>query len=94
MTQDLAPPIPLPPLTRVAVIGSGGPSGLVAVKQLLQAGVAPGDILAFEGRDKAGGAWNYEAEPGRQHIHWRAEGPPVVRSDAELGAYGVNGPSG
>lgn len=94
MTQDLAPAIPLPPLTRVAVIGSGGPSGLVAVKQLLDAGVPPESILAFEGRDRAGGVWNYEAEPGRMHVDWRVEGPPVVRSDAEVASYGANGPSG
>ncbi|CAK9783300.1 FAD/NAD(P)-binding domain-containing protein [Cutaneotrichosporon oleaginosum] len=93
MTQDLAPPIPLPPLTRVAVVGAGGPSGLVAVAQLLAAGVEPSQILAFESRDRAGGVWNYEAEPGAQHITWRAEGPPIVRSDAEMAAHGANGPS-
>jgi cation diffusion facilitator CzcD-associated flavoprotein CzcO len=94
MTQDLAPAIPLPPLHRVAVVGAGGPSGLVAVAQLLAAGVEPANILAFESRDRAGGVWNYEADPGAQHIAWRRAGPPVVRSDAELAAHGANGPSG
>lgn len=95
MTNDLAPPIPLPPLTRVAVIGAGGPSGLVAVKQLLEAGVEPSQIVAYEARERAGGVWNYDAEPGKMHIDWRGEGePPVVRSDAEVASYGANGPSG
>ncbi|BEI82730.1 hypothetical protein CcaverHIS002_0305980 [Cutaneotrichosporon cavernicola] len=93
MTQDLAPAIPLPPLLRVAVVGAGGPSGLVAVAQLLAAGVEPSLILAFESRNKAGGVWNFDAEPGQQHVHWRKDGPPVVRSDAELAADGAIGPS-
>ncbi|GMK56537.1 hypothetical protein CspeluHIS016_0303770 [Cutaneotrichosporon spelunceum] len=92
MTQDLAPAISLPPLSRVAVIGAGGPSGLVAVAQLVAAGVQSSQILAFEARTKAGGVWNYDAEPGPQHIAWRKAGPPVVRSDAEL-TRGANGPS-
>lgn len=94
MTQDLAPPLPLPPLSRVAVVGAGGPSGLVAVAQLLAAGVAPSQILAFESRDRAGGVWNYDPEPGAQHIDWRPAGPPAVRGDAERAAHGANGPSG
>ncbi|BEJ13558.1 hypothetical protein CspHIS471_0307320 [Cutaneotrichosporon sp. HIS471] len=94
MTQDLAPAIPLPPLLRVAVVGAGGPSGLVAVAQLLAAGVDPSLILAFESRNKAGGVWNFDAEPGHQHVHWRKDGPPVVRSNAELAAHGAIGPSG
>lgn len=92
--ETLAPAIPLPPLTRVAVIGAGGPSGLVAVKQLLEAGVRPDQIAAFEARDRAGGVWNYEASPGPIGVRWRKGGPPAVRSKREIEAPGSNGPSG
>jgi len=94
MTRTLAPAIPLPRLTRVAVVGAGGPSGLVAVRQLLDAGVAPSQIAAFEARSVAGGVWNYEAQPGDMVVDWRHDGPPVVRSKREVENVGANGPSG
>lgn len=92
--MTLSPATPLPPLTRVAVVGAGGPSGLVAVKQLLEAGVPASDILPFEARQTPGGVWNYEAEPGEIHITWRKDGPPLVQSEGEVVAPGSNGPSG
>jgi cation diffusion facilitator CzcD-associated flavoprotein CzcO len=90
----LSPAIPLPPLTRIAIVGAGGPSGLVALRQLLVAGVPPSSISAYEGRATAGGVWNYEAEPGEMLVDWRREGPPVVRAKSEVDSPGANGPSG
>jgi hypothetical protein len=90
----LAPAIPLPPLSRVVVVGAGGPSGLVAVRQLLEAGVRPSQIAAYELRATAGGVWNYDAAPGTMDVEWRTDGPPVVRSQREVDAPGTNGPSG
>ncbi|KAL1408545.1 monooxygenase [Vanrija albida] len=88
-----SPAIPLPPLTRVAIVGAGGPSGLVAVQQLLEAGIPPHKILAYEGRATAGGVWNYAEHPGDIHIQWRKNGTPLLRTDKELDAEGSNGPS-
>ena len=48
----------LPPGARVAVIG-GGPSGLVAAKNLLEAGF---EACVFEASDKIGGQWHTTAE--------------------------------
>lgn len=92
--MTICPAITLSPLKRIAVVGAGGPSGLVAVKQLLEAGVAAKDILAFESRPKAGGVWNYESDPGPIHIKWRKHGPPLVQADNEVAVPGSNGPSG
>ncbi|EKC98693.1 monooxygenase [Trichosporon asahii var. asahii CBS 8904] len=87
-----SPAIPLPPLTRVAVIGGGGPSGLVAVKQLLDAGVRPDQIAAFDARPAAGGVWNYVADPGTPDIAWRENGMAVLRSEREKAHPGALGP--
>lgn len=89
-----SPAIPLPPLTRVAVIGGGGPSGLVAVKQLLDAGVRPDQIAAFDARPAAGGVWNYVADPGTPDIAWRENGMAVLRSEREKAHPGALGPGG
>lgn len=86
--------IPLPPLKSVAVIGAGGPSGLVAVKQLLEAGVPASSIHAFEARAQAGGVWNYVSDPGAMHVTWRKSGPPLVRAQNEITHPGASGPSG
>lgn len=92
--MPVSPAIPLPPLTRVAVIGGGGPSGLVAVKQLLDAGVKPAQIAAFDDRPAAGGVWNYVADPGKPDIAWRENGMPVLRSEREKAYPGALGPGG
>lgn len=95
MTVDqatAAPAIPLPPLTRVVVVGAGGASGVVAVQQLLEAGVPAGQILAYEARDRAGGLWNYTADTGDLHVDWRAGALPRVLTSAEV--EGEVAPSG
>lgn len=92
--MPVSPAIPLPPLTRVAVIGGGGPSGLVAVKQLLDAGVKPAQIAAYDDRPAAGGVWNYVADPGKPDIAWRGNGMPVLRSEREKAHPGALGPGG
>lgn len=92
--MSVSPAIPLPPLTRVAIVGGGGPSGLVAVKQLLDAGVKPDQILAFDDRPAAGGVWNYVADPGKPDIAWRKNGMPVLRSQREKTKPGALGPGG
>lgn len=92
--MSVSPAIPLPPLSRVAVIGGGGPSGLVAVKQLLDAGVRADQIAAFDDRPAAGGVWNYVADPGTPDIAWRKNGMAVMRSEREKALYGALGPGG
>ncbi len=47
----------LPEVTRVAVIGAGGVSGLVSLAQLLDKGVSADKIVGFEAREIAGGVW-------------------------------------
>lgn len=94
LSSPLSAPVPLPPVTKVAIIGGGGPSGIVAVRQLLDAGVRPDQIAAFEARDRAGGVWNYEANPGKMDVEWRSNGLPVLRSQREIAEPGCNGPAG
>lgn len=92
--MTLSPAIPLPPVTRVAVIGGAGPSGLVVVRQLLDAGVRPDQLAAFDGRSRAGGVWNYDESPGDAHYDWRTDSIPAVRTSGEIAKEGSNGPSG
>lgn len=54
----------LPEITRVAVIGAGGMSGLTSLAQLLDKGVAPDQIVGFEAREVAGGVWSVLSSPG------------------------------
>lgn len=49
-------PIPLRPLTRIAVVG-GGALGLAALEQLIEGGVPREAIVCFEGRSDVGGLW-------------------------------------
>ena len=89
----LSAPVSLPPLTRVAVIGAGGPSGLAAVSQLLDKGVGPSQIVGYEAKPRAGGVWNYDESPGRCRVDWRANGSAVCRTDAEVQDPALHGPS-
>lgn len=45
---------------RVAIIGGGGASGLVSIRQLV---LAKFDVVAFEKSDKIGGIWAYNENP-------------------------------
>lgn len=89
-----ADPIPLPPLTKVAIIGAGGPSGISALTQLLDKGVRPDQIRAYEARSSAGGVWHYEEDAGIAQTEWRGDGRPVLRTEAERLDPGRNGPTG
>ena len=90
-------PIPLPPLTKVAIIGAGGPSGISALTQLLDKGVRPDQIRAYEARSSAGGVWHYEEDAGIAQTEWRSDGRLVLRTEQERldpGRNGLTGESG
>lgn len=89
-----APAIPLPPITRVAIVGAGGPSGINALTQLLDKGVKPSQIRAFEARESAGGVWHYDEDPGIATPSWRSGGGVVLRNKEEEEDPGRNGPTG
>lgn len=78
-----APPPDLPPLTRVAVLGAGGPAGLAVLSQLLAKGISPRSIVGYEARSTLGGVWNHVPSPGECAISWRPDGLAVAQTPAE-----------
>nr|XP_019007701.1 uncharacterized protein I206_07335 [Kwoniella pini CBS 10737]OCF46482.1 hypothetical protein I206_07335 [Kwoniella pini CBS 10737] len=91
--MTIAPSIPLPGLSRVAVLGAGGASGLAAVAQLLDKGARPDQIVGYEARSTAGGVWNYDGDAGECQAIWSEDGTLLLKTEKEIYDAGRNGPT-
>ncbi|GAA5848573.1 hypothetical protein JCM8547_004556 [Rhodosporidiobolus lusitaniae] len=77
------------PPRRILIVGAGS-SGLAAVQQALHAGLEP---VCVDTNPGVGGAWRYNADPGRCEVNFNEHGVATVSSPGESDDKGLPVPS-